>query len=308
MSDFLAACIVAGMPLLLATVGEIITEKSGSLNLGVEGMMLMGAVMGFFTAQTTGNAVLAVLAALIAGGTGALIFAFLTVTLRANQVVTGLTLTIFGTGFARFVGKPLLGTTVPSEVAAMLSDKPILLLSSIPGVGQIFFAHDVIVYIAYAIFIIAGVYLYKTRFGLNLRAVGENTGAADASGVNINLYKYTHIVAGGMLCGLGGAYLSLVRIPIWQADVVNGRGWIAVALVIFASWNPIKAFFGAVLFGGLSILGLKLQAMGIHISQYLVDMVPYIATILIVVISTRRQNKENSPPSDLGVNYFREER
>ena len=111
-----------------------------------------------------------------------------------------------------------------------------------------------------------------------------------------------------MLCGLGGAYLSLVRIPIWQADVVNGRGWIAVALVIFASWNPIKAFFGAVLFGGLSILGLKLQAMGIHISQYLVDMVPYIATILIVVISTRRQNKENSPPSDLGVNYFREER
>ena len=148
MSDFLAACIVAGMPLLLATVGEIITEKSGSLNLGVEGMMLMGAVMGFFTAQTTGNAVLAVLAALIAGGTGALIFAFLTVTLRANQVVTGLTLTIFGTGFARFVGKPLLGTTVPSEVAAMLSDKPIPPLSSIPGIGQIFFAHDVIVYIA----------------------------------------------------------------------------------------------------------------------------------------------------------------
>lgn len=308
MSDFLAACIVAGMPLLLATVGEIITEKSGSLNLGVEGMMLMGAVMGFYTAQTVGNAGLAVLAALIAGGTGALIFAFLTVTLRANQVVTGLTLTIFGTGFARFVGKPLLGTTIPPEVAEMLSDKPIPLLSSIPGIGQILFAHDVIVYVGYAVFIIAGVYLYKTRFGLNLRAVGENTGAADASGVNINLYKYAHIIAGGMLCGLGGAYLSLVRIPIWQEDVVNGRGWIAVALVIFASWNPVKAFFGAVLFGGLSILGLKLQAMGIHLSQYLVDMVPYIATILIVVISTRRQNKENSPPSDLGVNYFREER
>ncbi len=308
MSDFLAACIVAGMPLLLATVGEIITEKSGSLNLGVEGMMLMGAVMGFFTAQATGNAALAILAALAAGGTGALIFAFLTVSLRTNQVVTGLTLTIFGTGFARFVGKPMLGTTIPGDVGAMFAEKPVPGLSSIPVIGPVFFEHDFIVYAGYFIFIIAGIYLYKTRFGLNLRAVGENTGAADASGVNINIYKYAHIIAGGMLCGLAGAYLSLVRIPIWQTDVVNGRGWIAVALVIFASWNPIKAFFGAILFGGLSILGLKLQAMGIHISQYLVDMVPYIATIAIVVLSTRRQSKENSPPGDLGVNYFREER
>lgn len=308
MESFLAACIVAGTPLLFATVGEIITERVGSLNLGVEGMMLMGAVMGFVGAINTANPWIAVLYAVLAGTAGALIYAVLTVSLRANQVVTGLTLTIFGTGFASFVGQPLLGNMAPQEVITFFAKTPIPGLSSIPFIGPIFFKQDVFVYFGYVVFILAAVYIYKTRMGLNLRAVGENTAASDASGINVNLYKYAHILAGGALCGLGGAYLSLVRVPIWQSDVVAGRGWIAVALVIFASWNPVKAFFGAVLFGGLSILGLRLQAMGINVSQSLVDMIPYVATIVIVIISTHKKSKESQAPGDLGNSYFREER
>lgn len=308
MEAFLASCIVAGMPLLFATVGELITEKSGNMNLGVEGMMLMGAVIGFTMGYNTGSAGLALLGAILAGSGGALIFAVLTVTLRANQVVTGLTLTIFGTGFASFVGQPKIGFAVPPGVSEFFQKTQIPLLGDIPILGPIFFRQDVFVYLGYGVVAIAAIYLYKTRLGLNVRAVGENAGAADASGINVTLYKYVHIIVGGALCGLGGAYLALIRVPIWQSDVVGGRGWIAVALVIFASWNPIKAFFGAVFFGGLSLLGLRLQAMGVNISQYLVDMIPYLATVVIVILSSHKRKKENQPPADLGNAYFREER
>lgn len=308
MEVFLAACVVAGVPLLLATVGELITEKSGSLNLGVEGMMLMGAVMGFTTAYATSNPGLALTAAALAGAAGALIFAVLTVSLRANQIVSGLALTIFGTGFAKFVGQPYLGMAVPAEVTGIFAKTSLPILSEIPLLGNILFKQDMFVYLSYLICIIAALYMYKTRTGINLKAVGENTAAADASGINVNLYKYVHILIGGALCGLGGAYLALVRVPLWQENVVNGRGWIAVALVIFVAWNPIKAFFGAILFGGLSILGMRLQVMGVSISQYLFDMIPYVATILIVIVSTHKKNVENQPPGNLSVNYFREER
>jgi len=308
MQSFLVTCIVAGTPLLFAIVGEIITERSGSLNLGVEGMMLLGAIAGFATAMGTQNPALAIIGAAMAGAGGALIYAILTVTLRANQTVTGLTLTIFGTGVASFVGQPMLGSTIPSDVSAFFVKKAIPLLSDIPLIGPILFRQDVFVYLGYATVIVAAVYLYKTRLGLNLIAVGENTAAADASGISVNLYKYVHILVGGALCGLGGAYLSVVRIPIWQMDVVAGRGWIAVALVIFASWNPVKAFFAAVLFGGLSILGLRLQAMGFSFSQYLVDMIPYMATIVIVIFSTRKNAKGNLGPANMSRPYFREDR
>lgn len=164
------------------------------------------------------------------------------------------------------------------------------------------------VYIGYLAVIVFSIYLFKTKMGLNLRAVGENAAAADASGININIYKYVHIILGGVFCGLGGAYLALVTLPIWQADVVGGRGWIAVALVIFASWNPMKAFLGAFLFGALSIMGLRLQSMGISVSQYIVDMVPYLATIIIVILSTLKNKKEGQPPANLSVPYFREDR
>lgn len=308
MEIFLAAAIVAGTPLLFATVGELITEKSGSLNLGVEGMMLMGACIGFVVGLATGSPVLALIGAALAGAGGALIFALITVTLRANQVVTGLTLTIFGAGFSRFVGQNMVGAVIPAELRGSFGKINIPFLSDIPFFGPVFFKQDAFVYLGYMVVLVASIYMYKTRIGLNMRAVGENAGAADASGINIFLYKYVHIILGGALCGLGGAYLSLVTVPIWQVDVVGGRGWIAVALVIFASWNPIKALLAAFLFGGLSILGLRLQSMGVNVSQYLVDMIPYISTILIVIISTMRNRKEGLPPGDLGNPYFREER
>lgn len=308
MEGFLAATIVAAMPLLFATVGEIVTEKSGLLNLGVEGLMLMGAIMGFVAAYNTGDPVIGFLGAAAAGATGSLIFAFLTVSLRANQVVTGLTLTIFGSGFASFMGKSYVGLVVPKEVKAFFAPVEIPLLSDIPFVGPILFERDVFVYFGYLMVALVTVYLYRTRAGLNLKAVGESAASSDASGVNVTLYKYAHTCAGGALCGLGGAYMSLVMMSVWQENVVAGRGWIAVALVIFASWNPVRAFIGAVLFGGLSILGFRLQSMGIHVSQYWVDMLPYAATILIIILSSRKNKKENQPPADLGVPYFREER
>ena len=308
MTAFLAAAVIAGTPLLFATLGELITEKAGNLNLGVEGMMLMGAVMGFAVGLWTGNPLLAVLGAIGAGAIGAAVYALLTVTLRANQVVTGLTLTIFGTGYASFVGKSFMGVPAPASIKAVFSTVELPLLSSIPGIGPIFFRQDIFIYCGYLITLGASLYLWKTRKGLNLKAVGENAAAADASGINVTLYKYTHIIFGGALCGLGGAYMSLVTIPVWQENVVAGRGWIAVALVIFASWKPSKAMLGAFLFGGLNILGFRLQSMGIHVSQYLVDMIPYLATIIIVVISTRKSRKEDMGPADLSVPYFREDR
>jgi len=308
MEAFVAAAVVAGTPLLFATLGEILSERAGNLNLGVEGMMLMGAVMGFGVGYYTGSPFLAVLGAIVAGAAGAAIYAVLTVSLRANQTVTGLTLTIFGTGFASFVGQSFMGVPAPATVKALFVKLQIPLISDIPFIGPMFFKQDIFIYFGYIITILLVIYFRKTKMGLNLKAVGENAASADASGINVTLYKYVHIIAGGALCGLGGAYMSLVTIPVWQENVVAGRGWIAVALVIFASWKPSKALIGAFLFGGLNILGFRLQSMGIQISQYIVDMVPYAATILIVIISTRKNRKEDMGPADLSVPYFREDR
>lgn len=306
--DILAAAITAGTPLLFATLGEIYTERSGNLNLGVEGMMIMGAVVGFSTGFVTNNAGLALMGAIFAGAAGALIYAILTITLRANQVVTGLALTIFGTGFASFVGKSYVGKAAPEAIKSFFEIVNIPLLSDIPVIGEIFFRQDVFVYLGYIATIWTLVYFYKTRWGLNLRSVGESAASADASGINVDKYKYIHTIIGGALAGLGGAYLSLVTIPVWQEGVTGGRGWIAVALVIFASWKPGKALLGAMLFGGLDIIGFRLQGMGIHVSQYLIDMLPYLTTIVVLIISTRKNKPEDMPPADLSIPYFREER
>jgi len=308
MENFLAAVVVAAMPILFATLGELITEKAGNLNLGVEGMMYMGAVIGFKVGFSTANPLLAVLAAFAAGAMGALIYAFITVTLRANQVVTGLTLTIFGTGFASFTGKSVSGLPAPQIIRDFFSSAPIPGLVKLPLIGKMFFNQSVFAYLGYLFTIAIAVYLRKTKAGLNLKAVGENAASADASGINVIWYKYAHIIVGGGLCGLGGGYMSIVLIPIWQENIIAGRGWIAVALVIFASWKPAKALLGALLFGGLSIIGYRLQSVGILVSQYLIDMVPYAATILIVIISTHKNRKEDMGPADLGNAYFREAR
>jgi general nucleoside transport system permease protein len=274
----------------------------------VEGMMLMGAVIGFSVGLATGNPALALFGAMIAGAAGALIFAFLTVTLRANQVVSGLSLTIFGTGFSSFMGQKLVGQAAPESIKAFFRPAKLPFLGDIPAIGQIVFQQDAFVYLGYLTAIVLGIYVYKTRIGLNMRTVGENPAAADASGININLYKYAHILLGGALCGLAGAYLSLVYVPAWQDNVTSGRGWIAVALVIFTTWSPYKALVGSYVFGGLDIVGFRLQKYNIKVSQYLIDMLPYIVTIAVLIIISMRKSKENAPPKGLGNAYFREDR
>lgn len=305
-TNFLAAAVVAGTPLLFATLGEIMTEKAGNLNLGVEGMMLMGSVVGFIAGFNTGNSVIALLAAMVAGALGALIYAFLTVTLKANQNVTGLTLTIFGTGFSSFIGKSVVGKVTPDSIKAFFSPIEIPLLSKIPILGKALFSQDLFVYIGYICAILLTIYLYKTSKGLNLTAVGENPAAAAAASINVVVYKYVHILFGGALCGLGGAYLSLVYVPAWQENITAGKGWIAVALVVFAAWNPSKAIIGAFLFGGLDILRFRIT--NTFISIYFMDMIPYVLTIVLLVVVNIRKSNKNAPPKSLGVSYFREER
>lgn len=307
---FLSAAVVAGTPLLFATLGEILTEKVGNLNLGVEGMMLMGAVIGFLVSLKTGSPFLAIIGSALAGASGALIYAFLTIGLRANQVVTGLTLTIFGAGFSTVVGKAtgLIGQKTPESVKSFFQVSPIPVIHKIPVIGPIFFNQDPFVYLGYILAIALGIYLYNTNKGLNLRSIGENPVCADAASINVNLYKYVNVLIGGALCGLGGGYLSLVYIPAWQESVTAGRGWIAVALVIFSAWNPYKAIFGAYLFGALSIVAFRFEILTRYIPQYFIDMLPYLVTIIVLVAVSMRENKKNSAPMGLGNAYFREER
>jgi ABC-type uncharacterized transport system permease subunit len=306
--NFLTAAVVAGTPILFATLGGIITERVGHINLGIEGMMLLGAVIGFIAGYNTGSPLIALLAAMVAGAFGALVYAVLTVSLRANQVVSGLTLTIFGTGLASFLGKSVMGQVTPENVQNFFGKFEVPLLSKIPFLGPIFFKQDPFVYLGYITAVILGLFIYKTALGLNLRAIGENPGAADAASINVNLYKYVCILVGGALCGLGGAYLSLVYVPAWQDNITAGRGWIAVAIIIFAAWNPYKAIFGSFLFGGLSIVGYRLQGTSIAISQYLLDMLPYVVTIVVLVFSSLNKNRRKGSPKALGNAYYREER
>ena len=303
----LTGAVTAGTPILYATLGEIITEKAGQLNLGVEGMMLIGAVMGFNAALSTGNPALGILTGMIAGAGGALIFAFLTITLRANHIVSGLSLTIFGTGFSSFVGQKMVGQGLADSVRNSFAPIKLPLLGDIPVLGPALFNQNILVYGGYVTAVILAVYMYKTRAGLNLRMVGENPGAADTAGINVSLYKYVHILLGGMLCGVGGAYMSMITVPSWMDGVTGGRGWIAVALVIFVTWNPYKAMLGAYFFGALSILGLYLQSY-VTIPQSIFDMLPYIATIVVLIMISLKKSRENNPPKALGEPYFREER
>jgi general nucleoside transport system permease protein len=301
----IATAITAGTPILYAALGEIITERSGILNLGVEGMMLVGAVSGFIAALTTGNPWLGFGAAMLAGGLVALIHAFLTVTLRANQVVSGLALTIFGTGFSSYIGKNYVGIPLKETF------KPIAVpvLSEIPVLGKILFNHDALVYVSFFAVILVAFILYKTRWGLNIRAVGENPAAADSVGISVSLTRYLCIFTGGMLAGAGGAYLSLAYAPSWLENMTAGRGWIAVALVIFAMWDPTKALLGSYIFGGVDALGFRLQTMKVTVSPFFLKMLPYLLTIFVLIIVTRETKKRKvGAPAALGLPYHREER
>ncbi len=310
--SILTVTVQAGTSLVFATVGEIFTERSGVLNLGLEGIMITGAMTAFAGVFHSQSLIVGVLVALFVGALLASIHAFLTISLRTDQVVTGLALTLFGSGLASFLGqrlgpggKPLVG-----EVGPRFTKVPLPLLSEIPYLGPALFKQDPLVYVMYLLVPLAGYYIYKTRPGLHLRAVGENPATADAMGINVTRTRYAYTVLGGMLIGLGGAHLSLAYTPGWTENLTGGRGWIAIALVIFATWDPFRAVIGAVLFGGVNAVQFRLQAAGTTIPAAFLGMLPYLLTITVLVIITWWEafRKRVGAPAALGLPYVREER
>ena len=310
--SMLTVAIAAGTSLIYATIGEIVTERAGILNLGLEGILIMGAVSGFAAAYHTESLLAGVVVAMITGGLLATIHAFLTISLRAEQVVSGLALTLFGIGLSSFLGqrlgpggKPLVG-----EVGPRFSRIAIPVLSDLPLLGNAFFNQDILVYLMYILVPVATYYIYKTRPGLHLRAVGENPATADAMGVSVSRTRYVYTIMGGMLIGLGGAHLSLAYTPGWTENLTGGRGWIAIALVIFSVWDPRRAVIGALLFGGVNAFQFRLQAAGTTIPAAFLGMLPYLLTILVLVIVTWWEtiSKRIGAPAALGVPYVREER
>jgi len=286
--------IAAATPLVYAAIGELLVEKSGVLNLGVEGMMLLGAVSSFAVAHVSGSAVLGVLAGMAAGMLMALIFAFLTLHLRASQVATGLALTIFGIGVSALLGQPLIGIAYSG-----LADINVPGLSDIPVFGKLLFSHNWLVYGSIVLVMAVSWFLYRTRAGLILRAVGDSPQAAHALGCPVIRVRYLATLFGGACAGVSGAYLSMAYAPMWVENMTAGRGWIALALVVFATWQPGRILFGAYLFGGITILQLHAQAFGINVPSQLKSMLPYVATIVVLVLIShdRGRIRRNAPAS-----------
>lgn len=311
-ASILSIAIAAGTSLVFATIGEITTERAGVLNLGVEGMMIMGAVTAFAAAFHTDNAWTGVLTAICVGGAMALIHAFLTITLLADQVVSGLALTLLGSGLASFLGQRLGTDGMPlvGQIGPRFEKIPLPMLSDLPLLGTSVFNRDVLSYLMYLLVPIAWYFLYRTRPGLHLRAIGESPQTADAMGINVYVLRYLYTIVGGMLVGLGGAHLSLSYTPGWTENITGGRGWIVIALVIFATWNPVRAVLGAVLFGGVNAIQFRLQASGTNIPAALLNMLPYILTIVVLVLITWGEafRKRVGAPASLGLPYMREER
>lgn len=292
----LAATVQSGTPILYATLGEIFTEKSGVLNLGVEGAMIIGALTAFIVARFTGNPVLGFLAAGLAGSLATSIHGVVCLGFQGNQVVSGLALTILGAGLANYLGTGYVGMSAPG-----FQPFAIPVLADIPVIGPIFFQHDPLVYVSYLVAPLLWLVFARTRFGLGLRAAGEYPAAASAAGLNVAAYRWLGILVGGFFMGLGGAYLSLAYTHLWTTNLTAGRGWIAVALVIFAFWRPGRAVFGAYLFGGIMALQLRLQASGTQLPSSILLMLPYILTVLVLVFSSWRKRTSDEPAA-LGVN------
>jgi len=278
----LVAAVAAGTPMVFAALGELVTEKSGVLNLGVEGMMLMGAITGFAVASQTGNPWLGAAAGMAAGAAMALIFAVLTLTLMANQVASGLALTLFGVGLSAFLGKPY------ESVSLTVAPPPeIPLLSQIPLLGPVLFKYHVLVYVSWALFPLIAWFLYRSRAGLVLRSIGESPESAHAIGYPVIRIRYLATLFGGAMAGLGGAYLSEFYAPLWVEGMTAGRGWIALALVVFATWRPARVMIGAYLFGGVTIAQFFAQGAGVAIASQFLSSLPYLATIIVLVFISR---------------------
>ena len=282
LSNILYAMVRCGTPLLLVALGELVCEKSGVLNLGQEGMMLFGAVIGFIVAFASGNLWLGVLLACLAGMLLSSLFALVALGCQANQVATGLALTIFGVGLSAFVGAAWVGKPLTG-----FEPVAIPLLADIPLIGHMLFNQDVLVYLSFALFALIAWVLLKSRIGLILQAVGENPDAASAMGLPVLRVRTLAILFGGAMAGLAGGYLSLAYTPMWAENMTAGRGWIALALVVFASWRVFRALLGAYLFGLASILHLVAQGIGLSVPSNLLAMLPYVATILVLVVLSR---------------------
>ncbi|QRX84412.1 ABC transporter permease [Glaciimonas sp. PAMC28666] len=278
----ITSTVIAATPLIYAAIGETVVEKAGVLNLGIEGMMLVGAVAGFAAALTTGSATAGFVAAAAAGVLMSLIFAFLTLSMQANQVATGLALTLFGIGLSAFLGHDLAGTPIQG-----LRGITIPVLSDLPVLGQLLFRYDIMVYLSLAL--CAGVYwfLTKSHAGLKMRAVGESPAVAHAIGHPVILIRYLAVMFGGATAGIAGAYLSIVQTPMWVEGMTAGKGWIALALVVFGTWKPLRVVFGAYLFGGVTVLQLYAQGFGLGVPSQILSMLPYVATIIVLVIICR---------------------
>ncbi|WP_022702692.1 ABC transporter permease [Pseudorhodobacter ferrugineus] len=294
-----ASLMVASVPIMLAAIGELVVEKAGVLNLGVEGMMIMGAICGFITAVQTGSPFLGFVGGAVGAAGLSLVFAVLTQVLQANQVATGLALTLFGLGLSSLMGQGYVGIKPP-----LTSQVPFGPLADLPVLGRILFNHDPMVYLS--IIIIAAVWavLKFSRMGLVLRAVGESHDAAHALGYKVTRIRILAILFGGAMAGLGGAYLSLVRVPQWTDGITAGAGWIALAIVVFASWKPWRVLIGAYLFGGISVLQLNLQAAGARIPVEYLSMSPYVITIIVLVIMSSGKGRASmNAPAALGQNF-----
>ena len=293
----------AATPLVFAATGELICEKSGVLNLGVEGMMLIGAVFGFATAAVTGSAALGLLVAGVSGILASLMFAVLTLTLLSNQVATGLALTIFGTGLSALVGFDYVGETIER-----IGNVYLPVLSDIPIIGRLLFGHDPLVYLGILVLFGSGWFLNRSRWGMVLRAVGDSDVSAHAIGYPVVAIRFAAVTFGGLMAGLGGGDLSRGYTPLWAEHMTAGRGWIALALVVFASWRPARVLFGAILFGGITIAQLNAQAAGLGVPAAFMSMLPYIATIVVLVLISRDAIKIRlNAPACLGKS-FRAER
>ncbi len=321
--ELIIRAIMQGTPLLFGSTGEIITEKSGNLNLGIPGIMYIGAISGviggFFYQNSTSNVItiLAILIPLLSSLVGSLlaslIYGFLTITLRANQNVTGLALTTFGVGVGNFFGGSLIKITKSTTPYLALSKISAAYRTTLPFAddlglfGKLFFSYGFMVYLAIIIALIASYILKSTKIGLQLRAVGENPATADAAGVNVNKCKYLATCIGGMIAGLGGLYYIMdYSKGIWANDAFGDRGWLAIAIVIFAIWRPNISILGSYLFGGLYIL---FNYVSVSMNMLpLMQMLPYVVTIIVLIIVSMRKKRENQPPASLGTNYFREER
>ena len=298
----LTRTLIAGTPLLLGTLGEIITERSGVLNLGVEGMMAVGAMSAFTVTLITGSPWLGLLAAVLAGALAAGLHAFVCVSLRANQVVSGLALTMLGLGVSGLFGRPFIGRPLPQKLNAVRIPG----LAEIPVVGRIFFSQDPLFYLAVVLGILLWSLLSRTRWGIQIRSVGENPAAAEVQGVDVARVRYLCVVLGGALAGMAGAHLSLVYSKSWTEGLTGGRGWIVIALTIFALWNPLRAFLGAFLFGCIFVLQYLLQPIGVP--PNFLAMMPYLATLAVLLVGGLRKDRRRLlAPAKLGEAYSKGE-